>query len=192
MKSPKIGWIEIITGCMASGKTEELIRRIETAEIAKQDVGIFKPRTDTRSKKFVSSRKGCKKKAIEVNEAKEILQFIDRFEVFAVDEVQFFSEKIVSVVNKLSKAKKRVILSGTDTNFRGEPFGIVPNLIAIADEHTILHAVCMKCHSQHANRTQRLINGKPAPYNDDLIKVGGDQMYEARCKNCHEVPGKGE
>ncbi len=190
MKFLTIGWIEIITGCMASGKTEELIRRIETAEIAKQKVGIFKPKTDTRSKKFVSSRNGCKKKAIEIEKAEEILRFKNQFEVFAIDEVQFFDKKIVTVVNKLSKAKKRVILSGTDTNFRGEPFGIVPDLIAIVDEHTILHAVCMKCHSLHANRTQRLIKGKPAPYNDDLIKVGGDQMYEARCKDCHQVPGK--
>lgn len=183
------GWMEIIVGPMYSGKSEELIRRIRRAKIARQKVQVFKPEIDNRySIDDIVSHCGEKEEAIAIKNSEEILGFLKKdIDVVAVDEVQFFDDNIIDILTKISNGGKRVICAGLDMNFRGEPFGCVPKLMAIAEFVDKLQAICMCC-GNPATRTQRLINGKPANYNESVILIGAKESYEARCRKCHSVP----
>jgi thymidine kinase len=183
------GFIEVIVGPMFSGKSEELIRRIKRAQIAKQKVQVFKPAIDDRySIDKVVSHNGTNINAISVVKASEIIELLEEdTEVIAIDEIQFFDHSIVDVVREIADLGKRVICAGLDMDFRGEPFGPTPDVMAIAESVDKLTAICVKC-GNPATRTQRLINGKPAKYDDPIILVGAHETYEARCRKCHEVP----
>ena len=185
------GWIEIVCGSMFSGKTEELIRRVRRARIARQKVQVFKPQIDIRYQvEKVSSHDGLHWEAIPVANAREILaQLEPDTNVVAVDEAQFFDWQISEVCGELAQRGLRVILAGLDMDFRGEPFGPMPLLMAEAEEVTKLQAICVVCGAP-ASRTQRLIDNQPAGYDEPIILVGGSESYEARCRKCHEVPGK--
>lgn len=185
------GWIELICGSMFSGKSEELIRRVKRAEIARQKVQVFKPVIDNRYGMMqVSSHSGAHVDAMPVATAAEILAQANPYaDVVAIDEVQFFDAAICEVCNELADQGKRVILAGLDMDFRGEPFGPMPTLLAMAEEVSKLHAICMECGAP-ATRTQRLIDGRPADYHDPLIVIGASEGYQARCRKCHVVPGK--
>lgn len=187
------GWIEVVCGSMFSGKTEELIRRIRRARIAKQKVQVFKPAIDNRyEKQEVASHNGLHWEAIPVGNAHEIEERIeDDTTVVAVDEAQFFDWELSKVCNRLADRGVRVILAGLDVDFRGEPFGPMPLLMAEAEEVRKLQAICVVCGAP-ASRTQRLINGNPAAFDEPIILVGGGESYEARCRHCHEVPRKSE
>ena len=183
------GSIELICGSMFSGKTEELIRRARRARIAKQQVQVFKPALDDRYEvEKVASHDGVSFEAVSVGEAADILDKVAAdTHVVIVDEVQFLDDGIIEVCNALADNGKRVIVAGLDNNFRGEPFGPVPFLMAQADVVDKLHAICVVCGAP-ATRTQRLIDGRPAWYEDPTIMVGASEVYEARCRACHEVP----
>lgn len=183
---------ELITGPMSCGKTEELLRRIKRCIIAQKKVKVISPAVDTRAKgDYIESRNGLWLDAITVKSSRDILNHISpKDEVIAIDEIQFFDEEIVSVVRKLAEQGKRVIASGLDLDFKGEPFGPMPQLLCIADKVDKLTAVCMKCGSDRATRTQRLVNGFPADKSSPLIMIGGDETYEARCLKCYELPDK--
>jgi thymidine kinase len=185
------GWIELICGSMFSGKSEELIRRVRRATYAKQKVQVFKPMIDNRySEESVVSHNGTAELAESVGRSVEILKSVlPETEVVAIDEVQFFDEDIIPVAQELADQGLRVIVAGLDQDFKGEPFGPVPKMMALAEHVTKLQAICMVCGSP-ASRTQRLINGKPASYDDPVILVGASESYEPRCRHCHEVPGK--
>ncbi|MDF2839316.1 MAG: Thymidine kinase [Clostridia bacterium] len=185
------GWIEVIVGSMFSGKSEELIRRVNRARIAKQKVQVFKHCIDDRyAIDHVVSHNGTKTEAIKITKASDILKYLDEDAfVITIDEVQFFDEEIVDVCVKLADQGKRVIAAGLDQDFRGEPFGPTPALMAVAEFVDKMQAICMTC-GNPATRTQRMINGKPACYHDPVILVGATESYEARCRKCHEVPGK--
>ena len=182
------GYIEAVIGPMYSGKSEELIRRLKRAKIAKQNVVVFKPKIDDRySKEDVVSHSGESIDAIPINKANEIYDYIDnKVQVVGIDEVQFFDEEVVSVAVDLANKGIRVIAAGLDMDFKGEPFGPTPKLLAIAEFVDKIQAVCSVC-GQPATRSQRLINGKPARYNDPIIQVGAVESYEARCRKCHVV-----
>jgi thymidine kinase len=183
------GRIEVICGSMFCGKTEELIRRARRAIIARQEVQAFKPSLDDRySIQHVTSHSGQNIEAQPIKRSREILDHLSASTtVVVIDEVQFFDEEIVSLVQQLATRGLRVIMAGLDMDFRGEPFGQMPALMAIAEEVTKLHAICMVC-GEEACRTQRLVNGKPANYHDPVILVGAQEAYEARCREHHEVP----
>ena len=185
------GSVELICGSMFSGKTEELIRRARRAQIAKQKVQVFKPALDDRYQvEQLASHNGVSFDAITVTDANEIAHLVERdVDVVIVDEVQFFDQCIADVCDDLANAGRRVIVAGLDNDFRGEPFGPVPSLMAQADIVDKLQAICVVCGAP-ATRTQRLINGQPASYDDPVIRVGASEVYEARCRHCHEVPGK--
>ncbi len=185
----EFGQIEIICGSMFSGKTEELIRRIRRAIIARQRVQVFKPQMDNRyGIEEVTSHNGQRVEAVPVETAEHILKLCEEATtVIAIDEVQFFDASIIDVVEKLADDGIRVILAGLDTDFRGEPFGYMPELMCRAEEVTKLRAICVVCGHQ-ANRTQRLVNGEPARYNDPIIMVGAQETYEPRCRRHHDVP----
>lgn len=187
------GWIELICGSMFSGKTEELIRRIKRAEIAKQKVQVFKPKLDNRYKVAkLSSHSGTYYQATVVETAADIASLIDAdTDVIAIDEVQFFDWTIASLCEKLADDGYRVILAGLDMDFRGEPFGPMPLLMAQAELISKLQAICMECGAP-ASRTQRLIDGRPANYDDPVIMVGAAEVYEARCRSHHQVPRQRE
>jgi thymidine kinase len=187
------GRVEVICGSMFSGKTEELIRRVRRAMIARQKVQVFKPAIDARySLQRVTSHNGQDFEAIPVGTVAEIASLIEPdTTVVAIDEAQFFEEEIVGFVEQLAARGIRVILAGLDTDFRGEPFGPMPSLLCRADEVVKLHAICMVC-GEEATRTQRLVNGQPARYDDPIIMVGAAEAYEARCREHHIVPGKPE
>ena len=190
--TPSGGWIELVCGSMFSGKTEELLRRIRRAEIARKKVQLFKPTIDNRYGLVrVASHDGIgREDAVVVCDAEDILRRLDAdTEVVAVDEVQFFDDSIADVCDHLADRGLRVIVAGLDQDFRGEPFGPMPLLLARAELVDKLHAICVSCGAA-ASRTQRLIDGRPARYDDPVILVGGSESYEARCRNCHEVPGK--
>lgn len=176
---------------MFSGKSEELIRRIKRAGYAKQKVQVFKPIIDDRySKMAVVSHSGYQIDALPVYNSAEILEKVDHStNVVAIDEIQFFDSNIVEVCERLANKGKRVICAGLDLDFRGEPFGPSPILLSTAEFVTKLQAICVQC-GNPATRTQRLINGLPAHYHDPVIQVGASESYEARCRHCHEVPGK--
>jgi thymidine kinase len=187
----KIGKIEVITGCMFSGKSEELIRRLKRARIAKLQVQVFKPSIDTRFSNIeVVSHTGEKIQAEAVSSSIEILNKLSStINVVGIDEAQFYDMEIVKVVCEISRKGIRVILAGLDMDFRGEPFGPIGNLMAIADEVTKLHAICMVC-GEEATMTQRLIDGKSAKYTDPVVLIGASERYEARCKLHHYVVSK--
>ncbi len=187
----KEGWIEVITGPMFAGKTEELIRRIKRLEYAKQNIIVFKPTIDDRySESEVVSHDHSRTQSINITKSKEILKYVkNETNVVAIDEVQFLDEQVVDICEYLADNGKRVIVSGLDRDFRGEPFSFMPKLMSLAEYVTKLSAICVKCHTP-ATRTQRIINGKPANYNDPIILVGAQDSYEARCRDCHDVPGK--
>nr|WP_090891874.1 thymidine kinase [Evansella caseinilytica] len=187
----KEGWLEVVCGSMFSGKSEELIRRVRRASFGRQKVQVFKPKIDNRySEKEVVSHNGSKVYALPIEEASTILELLEKdTQVVAIDEVQFFAADVVDVVQELADHGIRVIVAGLDQDFRGEPFGYVPALMALAESVTKLQAICLSCGSP-ASRTQRLIDGKPASYHDPIILVGASESYEPRCRHCHEVPGK--
>ncbi|HFC08471.1 MAG TPA: thymidine kinase [Chloroflexi bacterium] len=187
------GRLEVIAGPMFSGKTEELIRRLRRAVIARQKVQVFKPALDNRyAKTAVASHAGGVFEAIPLNDIEALEQHLkDDTTVVGIDEAQFFSEKITAIVQRLADRGVRVIVAGLDMDFRGEPFGPMPALLAQADQVDKLQAICVVC-GFPASRSQRLINGKPARYDDPVVIVGASEMYEARCRAHHEVPGRPE
>jgi thymidine kinase len=176
---------------MFSGKTEELIRRVRRAQIAKQTVQVFKPVIDNRyDVEKITSHNGLYVEARPVEGADRILELIEpETTVVAIDEVQFFDWRIAQVCDELAHQGLRVIAAGLDMDFRGEPFGPMPVLMAEAEQVSKLQAICVSC-GRPASRTQRLINGYPASYSDPVILVGASEVYEARCRQCHQVPGK--
>ena len=185
------GWIELICGSMFSGKTEELIRRVRRAEIARQKVQVFKPSLDDRyGVQRVTSHNGVNLGAVAVENAHEILDLVQPdAEVVAIDEAQFFDLEVASVCNTLAERGLRVIVAGLDMDFRGEPFGPVPMLMAEAEKVSKLRAICVIC-GREASRTQRLIDGQPAAYDDPVILVGAKEVYQARCRRCYQAPRK--
>jgi thymidine kinase len=183
------GWIEVVVGPMFSGKSDELIRRIKRALIARQRVLVFKPRIDDRyNLTDVSSHDGIRAEAIPVRDSTELrVRLTDPLpEVVAVDEAQFFDAGLIGVVLELADKGVRVICAGLDMDFRGEPFGIIPDLLTRAEYVEKLYAVCPVCGAP-ATRTQRFVNGKPARYDDPVILVGAREAYEPRCRKCHTV-----
>jgi thymidine kinase len=188
------GWIELVCGSMFSGKTEELLRRVRRSEIARRQVLLFKPQLDHRyGQQRVASHNGVAREGVIVVEnAADILDHVTPdVQVVAIDEVQFFDWTIADVCVALANRGKRVIAAGLDQDFRGEPFGPMPLLLALAEHVDKLHAICVICGGE-ASRTQRLIDGSPARYHDPIILVGGSESYEARCRACHQVPGRPE
>lgn len=183
------GRVEVICGSMFCGKTEELIRRARRAVIARQELQVFKPLIDDRyGIEKVTSHSGQDYEALPITRSADLIaNLAPSTTVIAVDEVQFFDEGIVDVVQTLASRGLRVILAGLDMDFRGEPFGPMPKLLAIAEDVTKLHAICVIC-GEDACRTQRLVNGQPANYNDPVILVGAHEAYEARCREHHFVP----
>jgi len=183
------GSVEVITGSMFCGKTDELIRRLRRATIARQKVQVFKPVIDVRYQvEKVASHAGSTFDALPIQRAAEILERLeDNTTVVGVDEAQFFDEEIVKIVQQLAERGVRVIVAGLDTDFRGEPFGCMPVLMAQAERVDKLQAICMVC-GEPASRTQRLIDGHPAHYEDPVIIVGAAELYEARCRQHHIVP----
>ncbi len=182
------GSVEVITGSMFCGKTEELIRRLRRAKIARQNIQVFKPHIDKRyAIEKVKSHAGTEFEAVPIEKARDILNLIQPdTTVIGIDEAQFFDDEIIHIVQELAERGLRVIVTGLDTDFRGEPFGPMPILIAQAEIVDKLHAICMVC-GQNASRTQRLIDGKPAHYHDPIVVVGASEMYEARCRVHHQV-----
>ncbi len=209
------GRIEVIVGSMFSGKSEELIRRVRRAEIARLKTQVFSPSLDNRyGQGTVNSHDGRAQEATVVKSAKEILEFVDDDTVVvAVDEGQFFDPQLTEICNILADTKNiRVIVAGLNLDFKGEPFHPMPEVMAMADHLDELHAICIVC-GEEASRTQRMIKeqqadgswvSRPARYGDPLIVVAADEKhaaeiatkiqeyYEARCRHCHEVPGKPE
>lgn len=187
------GSVELICGSMFSGKSEELIRRIRRANYGKLNTIVFKPAIDNRYKEeTVVTHNGNKIEAHQVKSTQDIIEKITpSIDVIGIDEVQFFTEDITETINGLADDGYRVIAAGLDTDFRGEPFQPVPNIMAISESVTKLTAICQKCGAE-ASRTQRLIEGNPASYQDPIIMVGAAESYEARCRHCHEVPNKTE
>lgn len=185
------GWIEVICGCMFAGKTEELIRRINVLSYARKNILVFKPKIDDRySTTEIASHAGSKVPCIVISEAKEILDHVNYdTDVVAIDEVQFFDEDVVDICEYLADSGLRVMVAGLDKDFRGEPFGVLPDLLTRAEFVTKLTAVCAKCGAP-ASRTQRIINGKPASFNDPIVLVGAKEAYEPRCRHCHEIVEK--
>jgi thymidine kinase len=174
---------------MFSGKTEELIRRLHRAQIARQRVQVFKQALDQRySEASIASHNGLEEKAIPVRDSIELRALIDKnADVVAIDEVQFFDKSIVELCEELADSGKRVICAGLDMDFRGEPFGPLPDLLAIAEQVDKLQAICVVCGGP-ASRSQRLIDGRPAYYEDPTVLVAAAEVYEARCRGCHTVP----
>ena len=186
------GRLEVICGSMFSGKTEELIRRLRRAEIARQKIQVFKPRLDDRyGVERVTSHNGLHVTAQPVEKSQDIRDLLQEdTTVVGIDEVQFFDGEITAICQELAAAGRRVIVAGLDMDFRGEPFGPMPLLMAQAETVSKVRAICVVC-GQEASRTQRLVNGKPAAYDDPVIVVGASEKYEARCRACHQVlPGR--
>ncbi|PYP20154.1 MAG: thymidine kinase [Gemmatimonadetes bacterium] len=188
------GWIEVISGVMFAGKSEELIRRVRRAVIARKQVQVFKSHLDARYAGLysVTSHDGLTVDAAPVDSADQIMRQVrPDTEVVAIDEAQFLDGGIVTVANALADRGVRVIVAGTDSDFRGEPFGAMPILMAAAEIVDKLQAICVVCGGP-ATRNQRLVNGKPAPWDSPTIMVGGRESYEARCRHCHRVPKRDE
>jgi len=183
------GSIEVICGSMFSGKTDELIRRLIRARIAKQKVQVFKPAIDIRyAVEKVTSHMGTNFEAIPVEKSAEIRDKVEKdTTVVGIDEAQFMDVEVVSIAQELAERGVRVLIAGLDMDFRGEPFGPMPMLMSKAERVDKLHAICMVC-GDEASRTQRLVNGKPARYDDPVVIVGASELYEARCRIHHEVP----
>lgn len=175
------GFIEVVCGSMFSGKTEELLRRVRRAQIARQKVQVFKPAIDIRySQDHVQSHDANRVASRQVQSAREILDLVDdNTRVVGIDEAQFFDDAVVEVAQKLAYRGMRVIVAGLDMDFKGQPFGPMPKLLAVAETVTKLSAVCVVC-GNPASRTQKVVGG------DERIAVGAKEMYEARCRFCHE------
>lgn len=190
------GRLEVVAGVMFSGKSEELIRRVRRALIAKRRVRVFKSHLDQRYEGLfkVSSHTGITCEAAPIDRSDEILRLTGdpgTVDVVAVDEAQFLDAGIVEVATHLAERGVQVILAGTDTDFRGEPFGMMGHLMAIAEDVTKLQAICVVC-GDLACRNQRLVNGRPASWNSPIVMVGGADSYEARCRRCFQVPRRDE
>jgi thymidine kinase len=188
------GWIEVICGVMFSGKSEEVIRRVRRAMIARHKVQVFKSHLDERYAGIyhISSHDGRTVEAIPVDTPEQIAREVhEDTRVVAIDEAQFLAPSIVELATSLADRGMRVIIAGTDTDFRGEPFGAMPQLLAVAEVVDKLHAICVQC-GNPASRNQRLIGGRPARYDSPTIMVGSSESYEARCRSCHSVPRKDE
>jgi thymidine kinase len=185
------GSIEVITGSMFSGKTDELIRRLRRARIARQNVQVFKPVIDNRyGLEKVTSHAGTEFEATPVHSADQIEPLIrPETTVVAIDEAQFFSAEVCVVSQRLAAHGVRVIIAGLDQDFRGAPFGPMPQLMALAEDVTKLHAICAVC-GEEASRTQRLIDNQPASFDQPVVVVGASELYEARCRAHHDVPGQ--
>jgi thymidine kinase len=183
------GRVEVITGSMFSGKSEELIRRLRRAEIARQKIQVFKPSIDKRfSETKVTSHAGTQFEATPIKSAADLLPLLDEdTTVVAIDEAQFFDPEISTIVQELAGRSLRVLVAGLDTDFRGEPFGPMPVLMAQAERVDKVNAICMVC-GDSASHTQRLINGAPAHYDEPVVVVGASELYEARCRQHHVVP----
>lgn len=189
VENRKFGWIECICGSMFSGKSEELLRRIKRGVIAKQKVLLFKPSIDNRyDENRVSTHNGNSYDSISIEKSSDILNFVKdtNYDIIGIDEIQFFDDDIVKIINKLADDGIRVIVAGLDMDFKAEPFHPMPEIMAISEMVTKLHAVCNKC-GKEASRSQRLINGKPAKYDDPVVVIGASESYEARCRHCHEI-----
>jgi thymidine kinase len=186
------GWVEVVSGVMFSGKSEELLRRVRRAVLARKKVQVFKSHLDERygGLHAVSTHDGGRIESEPVSASVEIMERLRRdTEVVAIDEVQFLDHGIVEVANALADAGIRVIIAGTDMDFRGEPFGPIGPLLAVAERVDKLQAICVRCGAL-ATRNQRLIDGRPAPAEGPTIQVGGLESYEARCRACHDVPSR--
>ena len=183
------GGLEVTCGSMFCGKTEEMIRRLRRAVIAKQKVQVFKPRIDNRyDEQKVTSHAGLDFEAIPINSSADLSKSLNGdTTVVGIDETQFLDDGIVTVIEEMVRKGIRVIATGLDMDFRGEPFGCMPELMAKAEKVDKVQAICMVC-GEPASRTQRLVDGKPAHYDDPVIIVGAAEMYEARCRKHHEVP----
>ena len=189
VENRKFGWIECICGSMFSGKSEELLRRIKRGVIAKQKVLLFKPSIDNRyDENRVSTHNGNSYDSISIEKSSDILNFVKdtKYDIIGIDEIQFFDNDIVKIINKLADDGIRVIVAGLDMDFKAEPFHPMQEIMAISEMVTKLHAVCNKC-GKEASRSQRLINGKPAKYDDPIVVIGASESYEARCRHCHEI-----
>ncbi|MGL4951078.1 MAG: thymidine kinase [Mycoplasma sp.] len=187
------GEIEVICGPMFAGKSDELLRRLNKLSYTNIEYVIFKPKLDTRTESIVKTRNGFSKPAINVLNGNDILKFLrnslTKFKVVAIDEVQFFSEEIVKVVEILADSGYHVIVAGLDKDFKNQPFGSIPLLLTKAEKITKLTAICTKCFCE-ATHTQRLVNEKPANWNSPVVLVGDKESYTARCRHCHRIPGK--
>ena len=184
------GWVHVICGCMFCGKTDEMLRLLRRFSIAGRRVVLVKPRLDTRTtEERVLSRSGAEHVAHSVGSSSDIAALAGDADIVAIEEGQFFDEELPEVVEQLADAGKQVLVTGLDRDFRGIPFGTMPRLMALADQVTKLTAICVVC-GEPATRTQRLIDGVPAPADSPLIVIGGmgDETYEARCRLHHEVP----
>ena len=185
------GWVHVIAGCMFCGKTDEMLRLLRRFSIAGRRVILVKPRLDTRTDRVtVISRSGAQHQAVTVDDSSEIEAAVIEADIVAIEEGQFFDDRLPSVVERLAELGKQVVVTGLDRDFRGVPYGTMPRLLALADQVTKLTAICMVC-GEPATRTQRLIDGAPAGADSPLIVIGGmgDETYEARCRLHHEVPG---
>ena len=185
----RLGWVEVICGPMFAGKSEELIRRIKRIEYAKKKIIVFKPLIDNRySEDEVVSHNKRRTKCYNLKHSSEVEKYItsDLYAV-AFDEVQFMDEGILKVIDDLANRGLRVICAGLDNDFRGEPFSIMPQLLCMAEYVTKLTAICTVC-GANATKTQRVVNGEPAYYEDPIIIIGASESYEPRCRHCHKVP----
>ena len=187
----RVGTIEVICGPMFAGKTEELLRRVRRLEYAHKNVVLFKPQIDDRyEKSYIVSHNQNKALCVALKTSKEMFEYVkEGTDAVVIDEFQFLDDDAVDIVLYFARLGKRVIISGLDKDFRGEPFNNMPRLLALADSVTKLTAICVKC-GEPATCTQRIVNGNPAPYDNPQILVGASESYEARCASCHEVPGK--
>lgn len=186
---PLKGSLEVICGPMFSGKSEELIRRLRRARIARQNVITFKPQLDHRyGVEFVSSHDGNKVQAYPLEHVEHILSLVEEHKahVIGIDEAQFFPRELVSIVCQLIEQGKRVLVAGLDLDFRTVPFGCMPLLMAIADRVTKLQAICTEC-GHEATLTQRLVDGAPAKHDDPIILIGAQESYQARCRSCFNI-----
>lgn len=187
---PSGGWIEVVCGSMFCGKTEELIRRVRRARIARQKIQVFKHSLDARyAEREVASHNGMQLEAHPVENTPQLHQQLESdTTVIAIDEGQFFDDRLAALCEELADQGARVIVAGLDMDFRGEPFGPMPQLMARAERVDKLQAICVRCGGP-ASHTQRLIDGRPAAYDDPIIMVGANEVYEARCRGCHQVRG---
>ena len=186
------GWVEVVSGVMFSGKSEELLRRVRRALITRRRVQVFKSHLDDRygGVHSIGSHDGTRLEARPVHASVQITELVrSDTQVVAIDEAQFLDDGVVDVANALADRGVRVIVAGTDMDFRGEPFGPMAAPLAIAEQVDKLHAICVVC-GDLATRNQRLIDGRPAPAEGPTIQVGGAERYEARCRRCHEVPAR--
>ena len=186
------GTFTVITGSMFSGKSEELIRLIRRSLYAKKKVQVFKSALDDRwDTTSVITHTGVQLEAVAVKNTEELRKLLKPdTHIIGIEEVQFFDEKIVPLCEELVQKGKSVIAAGLDQDFRAKPFGVMPILLALADEVIKLRAICMKC-GKVASRTQRIINGRAAKWDHPIILIGAAETYEARCRKCHEIRGHG-